>query len=450
MLTQSQTGQDSTASAQELETERRSAERDETLLGHSRWSLELLWLARGFIFKAAAAGAALSVVLALILPKTYQSTVRLIPPDKQSMTGASLLAGMMNNSAAAAARANALGLQSPDALYQAVLQSRTLQDYLIDRFDLRKEYHTPLYKDARLRLASHTDIAADLKSSVITVTVSAGSPQLAQGLATGYADELNSLMAQLNNSSARRERIFLEGRLKELAADLDKESTMLSEYSSKNTMIDVTEQGRAMLNAADLLQAQEIAAESDLEGLKQIYSPDNPRVLAGEARLASLQKELEKMRGTSATGGNDAKGGPSLRELPLLGVKYSDLVRNIKVEDAAFEALTNEYEMAKVQEAKDLPTVRVLDQADLPEHKSAPKRALIVVLGTLLAALLAGTYVIAGDRWSRQPPESAFKHFASMVMADVGSDMSHVPGLRRIGAVMARQSESDRAAGDGA
>jgi uncharacterized protein involved in exopolysaccharide biosynthesis len=176
-----------------------------------------LWEARRFILSTAVIGGLLSVILALMQPKQYESTTSLMPPKSRSASESSLLASMAGPLAAAGS--NALGLQTIGALYEKVLGSRTVQDHLINQFDLRNVYHTATYNAARLRLSANTQISNDRKSGVITITTRASSPQLAAELAKGYVDELNTLMAQLDMSSAHREREFLEQRLKDVEAD---------------------------------------------------------------------------------------------------------------------------------------------------------------------------------------------------------------------------------------
>lgn len=407
---------------------------DDNMITYCLTYVSLLWVARRFIFKAMAIGGILCVILAMALPKEYESTTQLMPPSKDNSTSASLLADMVGGGALNTIGSEALGLQSPGAVYEKVLESRTVQDRLVSRFNLRNVYHVSLYADARRRLAEKTEIDNDRKSGVITLTVVANSPQLAAALAAGYVEELNSLMVSLDNSIAHRRRVFLESRLKGVNADIERYSTQLGQFSSKNTTINLNEQGRAMVTAEESLHGQAIAAESELAGLRQIYSPENAHVRSAEAKLQELQQELAKMRGDS-TGVDQDSGDvddyPSIRKLPLLGVKYADLYRNLAVQESVFEILTKQYELAKVDEAKDLPTVRVLDEANIPEKKYRPLRTLIVLMGTFLSMIFASTYVIALNWWNSQDPNSALTRLVSQLRVGMAEDIAAVPLLGR-------------------
>src|SRR6185312_8644126 len=139
------------------------------------------------------------------------------------------------------------------------------------------------------------------------------------------------------------------------------------------------------------LEGQLIGAQTELESLRQIYADGNVRVRSTQAKVDELRHQLEKMGGKfdsnvpTGTSRDDQSMYPSIRRLPLLGVKYADLYRATKVEEAVFETLTQEYELAKVQEAKETPSVKVLDPPNIPEKKSYPPRLLVMVLGTMLS-----------------------------------------------------------------
>ena len=313
-----------------------------------------------------------------------------------------------------------LGLKSSSEIFVGILSSRTVQDKLIQQFDLRSLYRDRRMEDARKDLAEHTDIAVDRKSQIITITVTDHDPKRASLMGEAYVAELNRLVAELSTSSARRERVFLEERLKAVSQDLEAAEKEFSQFSSKNTAIDIKEQGKAMVEAAAALQGQYIAAQSELEGLKQIYTDNNVRVRSVRARIAELKRQLEKLGGkgeqASESSGQQADFlYPSIRKLPLLGVTYADLYRRTRVQEAVFESLTKEYELAKVQEVKEIPTVKVLDPPNIPDKKSFPPRFVIMFFGTTLVSCLAATWVFGRRTWDQTDSNDPKKAFAQEV-----------------------------------
>jgi SAM-dependent methyltransferase len=213
-----------------------------------------------------------------------------------------------------------------------------VEDSLVDRFQLSKVYGTRLEEDAQEELQDNTAISEDRKSGIITIAVTDRNPQRAAAMAGEYVEELNRVVTELNTSSAHRERVFLEGRLAEVKQDLESAEKGFSEFASKNTAIDIQAQGKAMIESAATLEGQMVAAQTELQGLKQIYAGDNVRVRTIQARVDELDRQLQKLGGKFDTAGEpdalddlsskDPSMYPSIRKLPLLGVSYADLYVN--------------------------------------------------------------------------------------------------------------------------
>src|SRR5712692_6414504 len=411
--------------------------------------LRLLWERRRSLLRAAAIGLLASTLVAFLIPKSYTSTTQLMPPDPQSTSGMAMMAAMAAKGAGGlgGVAGDLLGLKSSGALFIGVLRSQTSQDRLIQQFDLRKVYGKRLVADARIKLDENTSISEDRKSGIITISVTDHSPQRAAALASAYVDELNALVSELSTSSAHRERVFLEERLKVAKLDLDDASNQLAQFSSKNNTLDIQQEGKAMLDAAGSIAGEMIGAQSQLAGLRQIYTDNNPRVRSLEARVASLRKQLEKLGGRQESSSNEAtpQGGhaaeqaaetrsmpyPSIHSLPLLGAKYGDYYRRAKIQETVYELLTEQYELAKVQEAKETPSVKVLDPGTVPEKKSFPPRLLIMFLGTFLAASVCVVWVVGSDQWRQADPQDPRKMLAKEVAATL---KAHAPWASRNGA----------------
>jgi uncharacterized protein involved in exopolysaccharide biosynthesis len=369
--------------------------------------LRMLWAERRFLMRIGCVALLVSTVIAFLIPKRYSTQVQIMPPDTQSTNTLALMAGLTGKGEAGGLGALAgdlLGMKSTGALFMGVMQSRTARDQIVQRFDLKKVYGVRLEEAARQKLAENTSMSEDRKSGIISLSVSDHDAKRAAVIASAYVEELDGLIAQLSTSSARRERVFLEERLNSVRQDLDSAAKDFSQFATKNGTIDITEQGKAMVTAAAALEGQLIAAQSELEGLKQIYTDSNVRVRATQARIAELQHQLEKFSGKpqpvyDPNRDSSSEIYPSLRQLPVLGVPYANLFRRLKIEETVYEILTKEYELAKVQEAKEIPTVKVLDSAEVPERNSSPPRLLIVFLGTTFAFALGIVWVVSKSRW---------------------------------------------------
>ncbi len=393
--------------------------------------LHLLWNGRQFLSRAAFAGFVLGLLLAFLLPKRYEATTQLMPPDSQSTSGLAMLAAMSarTGSGLGAVAGDLLGLKSSGALFVGILRSRTVQDRLAERFHLQEVYAVRLLEDARRKLTDSTAISEDRKNGIITITVTDRDPKRAAAIGQAYVEELDRLVAELSTSAAHRERLFLEERLKEVKLDLDQASKEFSQFASKNVAIDIKEQGRAMVEAAATLQGQLIAAESEMKGLQEIYTSNNVRVRSAQARISELKRQLEKLGGklTTSEGGDTNRESeslyPSIRKLPLLGVTYADLYRRTRIQEVVYETLTQQDELAKVQEVKETPIVKVLDAASVPERKSFPPRLLIIFLCTFLALAGSTAWVAGRARWDEADPNDPRKLLATEVFQTVNANM---------------------------
>jgi uncharacterized protein involved in exopolysaccharide biosynthesis len=391
----------------------------------------LLWQERKFIGKFAVRCTALFVIIAFLIPNSYESRTQLMPPDNESST-LGMLAALGSKigigGGALTLGADLLGLKSTGALFVSLLGSDSVKDDLINRFDLRRVYWTSTYRSARKWLEWNTDVEEDKKSGVISITVSDRNPQRAAAMAQAYVDELNRLVATLNTGAAHRERVFLEERLKVVKADLDESSKAFSEFASKNTAIDIKEQGKAMVEAAATLQGEAIAAESELRGLEQIYTPENVRVRAVQARLAELKRQLAKLGGASsldpAVDPNSSEAiYPSIRQLPLLGVGWADLYRRVKIDETVYEVLTQQYELARVEEAKEVPSIKVIDPGKPPEKRSGPPRTLIILAGAVMGLCLGAAWIFGKHAWSNTDPDDPRKVLAEEVATSISNEL---------------------------
>jgi capsule polysaccharide export protein KpsE/RkpR len=401
--------------------------------------LALLWQERQLLLRWALVGLACSTLLAFLLPVRYTSTTRLMPPDQVGGGLAATLASLTKGGSSSSGGSSDLGMMGSELLgmrttsdlFVGVLGSRTILDDLINKFDLRKLYGDRHIEEARKDLHRRMSIEGDRKSGIVTIQISDRNPQRAAAMAKECVEQLNQIVVTLNTSAAHKERIFLETRLQQVQQELETAEQDFSKFASQNTALDVKEQGKAMLNAAAELEGQLIASQTQLEGLRQIYTENNVRVRTLEARIAEYRRQLQKLTGNaeanagSADTQNNASSDqnadlyPSIRKLPVLGVTWSDLYRRTKVQEVVFETLTKQFEMAKVEEAREIPSIKVLDVADVPEERSFPPRLIVIIAGTIVISIFGIMWVLAYTRWQEIDPQDPAKNLAHEVLRSV-------------------------------
>jgi len=390
----------------------------------------LLWRNRRFLTRITAVGMVGFTALAFLLPKRYTATARLMPPDYTSSISTGLAVSALSGDSGAGGQGGSslmglashlLGLNSSGELMVGVLKSDTLEDRIIQKFDLMKEFHVKYPEDARKKLDGDTEILPDTKTGIISIAIENRDPRKAAAMAQEEVDALNDLLAQVNTSAAHRERVFIGERLQTIKQELDAATKEFSVFASQNTAINIPDQIKAMVSAAADLQGQLIAAESQLKSMQQVYTDNNVNVRQMKALVAELESQLNKFGGKGITPADGSKLSnnelyPSIRQLPLLGVKYLDLFRRTKIDEAAFELLSKEYEIAKVEEAREVPTVAMLDSPIVPQKKSSPHRLRIMVLGTLFSFAVGVAIVVGQNRWQQVEPDNPQKVLAEEIL----------------------------------
>lgn len=397
----------------------------------------ILWEHRRSLFRTAGIGALISVLIVFLIPKRYESTTRIMPPES-SGTSATLLAALAGRGSSelgglGTLAASLLGVRTSGPLFVDLLRSGTITGDLIDRFDLQKAYGKRYRIDTTKKLTHRTAVVEDKKSGVISITVEDSDPVRARDLAQAYLDELNLLVNRTNTSSARLERSFIEQRLQTAEAELERAQKEMSDFSSTHSTIDIKEQTRATVEAAAKLQAQVIVEQSELDSLRQIYGDENVRIRAARARILNLKAQLKAIAGTSEPlqeDGSVAPGEmaalnetgadyPPLRQIPRLAVPYADIYRHVRVQEAVYELLTQQYELARIQEAKDVPVIRVIDPPGVPEKKSFPPRILFILLLTLAIVIAAAGWILMCDQWDRMDVQDPRRKLLVQIAGDL-------------------------------
>jgi len=324
----------------------------------------------------------LSVIVSLLLPKLYLSTASIMPPmqDDPFTSGVvSSLGGGLGGIGSAI-----LGKQSPADLWGGILKSRTVNDAVIDRFGLRESYGKHTLEETRKKLFSMVSIDKT-KEEIVSITVLDKDPQVAASIANAFVEELDRVNRGAVMTSGQRMRAFVEGRLKEARGELERLEQELREFQEKNKTLKLDDQAVAIIEAFGTVKGQLMAKEVELDTLRSYAAPTNPSVQILEAEVQSLGTKLRELE----RGKKGQKVGSNIfiptDMIPGLAFRYMGLLRDAKVQQTLFELLTQQYEVARIMEAKDSPTVQVLDKAVPPERKARPRRGLIVVFFTALA-----------------------------------------------------------------
>ena len=353
-----------------------------------------------FILKFTGAVALLAVVTSLIMPNVYTAKTMILPPQ-QGASMASMLMGQLGGLVSLAG--GAAGIKSPNDLHIGMLKSVSVADALIKRFDLQKKYDAQTLDEVRKVLAGSTEITST-KDGFITIEYSDEDPKFASSIANAYVEELDKLNNVLAVTESSRKRLFFENQLKNTREKLISAELELKQTQEKTGLIQPEAQGQAIIMAASTLRAQVVAKEVELQAMESFATPQNPDYMQLKKVLTGLREQLAKAERNSVQGRGDIMVPTG--KLPETGLAYLRNMRELKYQETLFELLAKQFEIAKIEEAKEAALIQVVDKALVPEQKSKPKRSLIVILATLMAfflSVLLAFFREASERASQDP-----------------------------------------------
>lgn len=342
------------------------------------------------IFYVTASFALTAVIVALLLPKRYTAAVALLPPQQNSSMAASLTSQLSSLGGMAAMAGGSLGIKNPNDLYIGMLKSRTVEDAMVQRFGLMKEYRDEYASDARKDFERHVTVDGSGKDGLIHISVENKDPDRASELANGYIDEFRKLSEHLAITEAAQRRLFFERQLQQAKEKLVNAEEALKQTEQRTGLIELSGQARALIESAAALRAQIAAKEVQIQGMQTYATGQNSELVQAQRELDAMQAQLSKL------GGSDQGAGDGLivpkGMVPAAGLEYVRKLREVKYTETVFEILARQFEIAKLDEAKQGALVQVVDPAIKPDKRSFPKRSLIVI-GATLAGLLVGVLV---------------------------------------------------------
>jgi len=332
-------------------------EEELTLLDYWR----TIWRYRFFILLLFIIAVGTTLVFSLISPKIYRATATILPPQEKQVSGLSQML--------AATGINIQGISQPTSttdVFMALLKSRRMKDEVINRFDLQKVYKTKTKEEARGKLDGNSEVEISKQEKVIKINVMDTSPERSADIANFYLENLDRLNRELNITSAGQMCRFIEERLKEAAASLKTAEEKLETYQVRKKVVSGQEKETAAKTSGEL-QGNLIAARVRLEALKKYATKNNPEVI----KLQNEVKEMEKV----------------VSSLPPVGTELGRLIRDVKVQETIYSLLASQYEQARIEEARDTPTVQILDYATPPEKKYKPKIKLNMAISGVIALI---------------------------------------------------------------
>jgi tyrosine-protein kinase Etk/Wzc len=354
-----------------------------------------------FLIKTTAAVAALAVIFCFVFPNRYTATASILPPQQNSSLGGALLSqlGGLGSLGLLSGSLGLSGLKNPNDLAIALLKSRSVEEAMIRRFDLMKRYRAKRMSDARKAFEQHSEIENNLKDGLLRISITDPDAGLAAEMTNAYVEEYKKFSANLAVTEASQRRLFFEQQLEQAKDKLGVAEEAMKTTEQKTGMIQLDSQARALIEAVAMLRAQIAAKEVQIKGMNLFAAQDNPDLLIAKEQLLELQRQLKELGGSQS--GVDADLIVPRGKLPQAGLDYIRKLRDVKYNELMFELLAKQFEVAKLDEAREGAVIQVIDSAVPPDRKSFPRLSIIGPIATLLWLLLAILWVFFRQAMAR-------------------------------------------------
>lgn len=323
-----------------------------------------------------------AAIVSYLLPNVYEANTRILTPQ-QAPSLASAFTGSSLAGLAGGARDLTSALKNPSDVYIAMLQSRTVADAIIDRFQLLSVYHSRRRMDCRKTLSGNVIIISD-KGGIISITVHDKDAQRAADIANGFVEELHKMNQHLGIAEAGQRRLFYEQQLAQERDALTAAEAEMLQTQQSSKMIAPESQTKAVMEGISKLHEALAEKLAQLRMAELSATPNNANLMRIEAEIASFREQIAHYEKADPDGGFEL----SSSKLPEAGLEYMRRVRAVKYHESVMEILLRQYEAAKLDEAREGAAIQVLDPAIRPEFKIKPVRKLIVVVTCALSLIL--------------------------------------------------------------
>lgn len=367
--------------------------------------LIILSLRRKFIIFFTAGLTILTAITVLLIPSQYTAVTVILPPGQSSSLNSALLGQLGASGALASVAGSSLGIKNPGEIYVSLLHSRTVEDAVVQRFGLMARYGSKRLSSARTALEAHCKVALGTKDGLITLSAMDRDPRQAAELANGYIEEFRKLSANLAITEASQRRIFFQQQLLEAKENLSAAEEALKGTEQSTGVFQIDSQTRALIESAAAIRAQVVAKEVQLQGMRAYATEDNPEMLEAKQQLAELQAQLARLVGADQDSGSGLIAPKG--KVPEAGMEYIRKLRDVKYYDTISELIAKQFEMAKLDEARQGSVIQVVDLAVPPDHRSFPKRTITVILAALLSFFIACGWCIFSDASRRRNQDPA-------------------------------------------
>jgi uncharacterized protein involved in exopolysaccharide biosynthesis len=356
---------------------------------------------KNFIFKATFGAMIIAVIISLFLPSIYKAETKILPPQKSGSSMAYLASQMSGMGLSP----GMLGVKNINSLYVSLLKTKPVLNHVIDNLDLIKVFEVKKKFQARKILIANIRVRDERKSGIITVAYIHKNPKIAANIANSFIEGLRNLNNNLAVTEASQRRLFFEEQLKYAKETLIKSEDALQAFQQKTGTIKIDDQAKAAIEETSLIRAKISGKEVGLRVMKSYATSQNPDLQKLENEVDALKEQLLKLESKNI--GDDSLF--STGKLSVLGAEYIRKMREFKYNESLYEILMQQYGAAKLDEARDVSIIQVIEKAEAPERRFKPSRREVVVNTGLIVLFLSMALVFIWEYYKKLILEPGIK-----------------------------------------
>jgi tyrosine-protein kinase Etk/Wzc len=328
--------------------------------------------------------AVITAVISLMMTPIYKADTKILPPQASGSSISSQVLSQLGDSSGVIG--SSLGIENPNDLYIGMLKSRVIYNYIINRFELMALYKAEYVEDAREILAGSVTIASNKKDKIISVSVEDKDPKRAAEMANAFIEKLKEMTQTFAVTEASKRRLFFEEQLKKVKEDLLKSEETMQGLQETTGAVSMDDQAKVVIESIAELRAQIAAKEVEIKVLKTYTEPKNPDLQKTQDALKGMKEQLQKLETKS---GETPDPLMSTGRMPAIGTDYVRKLRDVKYQETLLDLMAKQYEIARVDEARDATVIQVLDKATPPARKAKPSRTIMVIMATIIGLFLS-------------------------------------------------------------
>jgi tyrosine-protein kinase Etk/Wzc len=339
--------------------------------------------------------AIISGIISFLLPKWYTSKAVIMPPSQDQNSGG--LTSLLNNLPISSLGFN-IGGGGSETTFMAILKSTALACNVIDKYDLKNFYSSKTMFETLKNFFSDYNVQLTEENMIEISYEYTDSVKVAE-IVNYIIQNLGEISTNLMLERAKKTKKYVEHRYFQNLNDIDSLSSELEIFNKKYGIIEFEGQTKALIQITAEIESKIFIKNSELQAIESTFGDNSPQTKQLQDEFRILKKNYNDLINDKFENNKSPYSSLflSFEDLPMLTKKYAELYTNYLLQIKLQEYLLPQYEEAKLQVQKNEPSLQIIDKAMVPDYKSKPKRAFIIIGALLIAFILQIIFILFAE-----------------------------------------------------